>query len=50
MMYIKIKNHQLKKCLAYLDENPKWLSESRDVNGRNINYTELIELVWGIVK
>ena len=51
-MKIRIKNSDLKKCLAYLDNNPSWLDDysRKDANGRYINYIELLEIVWACVK
>ena len=52
MMYMKLKNHQFKKCLDYLDNNPKWLEDldNKDSTGKPINYVQVIETIWGIVK
>jgi|MDSZ01.2.fsa_nt_gb hypothetical protein len=52
MMYMKLKNHQFKKCLDYLDNNPKWLEDldNKDSTGKPINYVQVIEMIWGIVK
>lgn len=52
MMYMKLKNHQFKKCLDYLDTNPKWLEDldNKDSTGKPINYVQVIEMIWGIVK
>jgi len=47
---MRLKNKQFKSIIKYLDENPNWLEDSKDINGRSINYIEVAELVWSCVK
>lgn len=51
-MKMRIRNHDFKKCLTFLDNNPNWLGDysSKDANGRYINYIELLEIVWACVR
>jgi len=50
-MLLKINNKDFKRCLDFLDENPNWLEDysNKDVNGKPINFVELIEIVWACV-
>jgi len=50
VMLMRLKNKQFKSIIKYLDENPNWLEDSKDINGRSINYVEVAELVWSCVK